>query len=242
MDALISAAAVLLGALIGLAGVQLTYRQNVKFAREQRRVERVQEMQSEAIPKLYMLLTVHKDEFEWVLNLPSRWTEETRKEITEAFWEGGDIRVRARLNQQVNEWEARAQTQVQAFVKQREEFEDYFALHGIWLPKSLSEAMEKLVQQYEEHGMKVREALKEWWGQKAWRASGGVPDNSQALEAFKEEIGRELDSYEAQVRETREWLRGDGRKLQQDLRSAAREVLAVEDYVRGVGGTVERRP
>src|SRR5215213_2232517 len=105
MDALISAAAGLLGALIGLAGALLVHKQTVEFAREQRRVERAQEMRAEVIPQLYKMLNAHKDEFEWVLNLPSRWTEETRKEITEAFREGGGIQVRVRWNQQVNRWE-----------------------------------------------------------------------------------------------------------------------------------------
>lgn len=232
MDALISAAGVLLGALIGLGGAQLAHNKSAKLARELRRVERTQEIQAEVIPKLFMLLKVHKDGFEWVLDAPSRWTDETRAEITEAFREGGGPRVRFHWNKRVSEWEAEEQVRYQAFHKKREEFDEYFGLNKIWLPEVLITATENLRQQYNKHGMKVQAVLKEWQVEEAWRALAGVPNNLQALESFKEELDRELDSYDAQVSETRAWFQGDRSKLENDLWDTARKVLkvvAVED-------------
>src|SRR5215211_8408241 len=85
LSALISPAAGLLGALIGFAGAQLATQRTVAQAREQRRFERAQEMRTEVLPRLLVLLERVEEQTAWALDLPGRGTEWIRDIMVEVL-------------------------------------------------------------------------------------------------------------------------------------------------------------
>ena len=222
LSALISAAAVLLGALIGFAGAQLATQRTVAQAREQRRFERAQEMRTEVIPRLFVLLERVEEQTAWALDLPGRGTEWIRDIMVEV--------LEGRLNEEeavAREEEALAplQKELNEFDRQMKELKEYFLLHRIWLPENLISDFESVMDGYDAHWPRVQKVVTEW-AVRGQRFMEAVPEDVKALDEF---LTQEKNFYEAGVREMRDWFEGDRLRREANIWSAARKVLAVED-------------
>jgi hypothetical protein len=142
LTALISAAAGLLGALIGFAGSQLANQRTVAQAQERRRFERAQEMQAEVIPKLFLRLKELSRRFAYVLDMGPHQVDEIAKEIKNPQDDSG-----------FESWWERMpyQRDIDEIDKKLDELNEYFDLNSIWLPKELSSAYAEPMQEYSQH-------------------------------------------------------------------------------------------
>jgi len=222
MSPIISAAAGLLGALIGYRGSQRTTQRNIDLAREQRRFERAQEMRAEVIPKLFVLLGHVEEQTAWALDLPSRGTEWLGP-IMREYFEGRLSEEQAEAREE--EALASLYREIDAFERQLKELKEYFLLHRIWLPEHLVSAFEEVMDGYDAHWPKVVKVVAEW----AVRGQSFMEALSRGREALDEFLNQEKDFYEAGICEMRDWFEGDRLKREEAMWSAARKVLAVEE-------------
>ena len=231
---LISASAVVAGALIGFGATFLTTKLTVAQSHEQRRIERAQEMRAEVIPRLFVLLHNQEEQLASALDLPGRATERMR-EATGEYLEGRLTDEQA--DAQLEEWLQGPQSQQAAHKAQAKELIEYFLLHRIWLPEGLASAFAELADEYDKHWMKVHRAVAEW----ADRGSRKFTDSAtgeekpldelapKELKVLDEFLNQEKEFYEAQIRETRDWFEGERLRREAAMWSAAREVLGVEE-------------
>jgi len=237
LSALISAAAGLLGALIGFAGAQLTHKRTVDLAREQRRFERAQEMRAEVIPRIFAMFHNVDEMFTSLLAVPRHDTNSFR-ELVEELLEG---LLEGRLNTEqvvapIKEVESSRKAQRDAFRKQMKELKDYWVLHQIWLPRDLRRSFGELIDMYTVEVMKEIRAMNNY----SIRTAGllelmdsEVEGDTKAFHELAAQLleaqNQALESFEAEVRETRAWLKGERIRREAAIQSAARKILAVED-------------
>jgi hypothetical protein len=182
LSALISGVAALVGALIGFLGAQRATKQTVDLTREQRRLERTQEMQAEVVPRFIAYLSNQKDALSFVLE--------------------HDTTQKVNLPEET-------QRQIQEFRRKVAEFTQYTRLHSIWLPDDLSREFTVLVEQYWHYAGILDEANRDWFNN---------PDK-----ADRDEV------RERRLQQVRDWFEGERRARETALRSAARDLLGVDE-------------
>jgi hypothetical protein len=181
--ALISSAAGLVGALIGLAGAQFTTRRTVAQAREQRRFERAQEIRAEVIPKFFLLLWGVRDAWVFILDITPTYYGIFKRIFTDSARELSELGLKPSgqgtelQNQQVDEvlekWEKRVDEKMQEYErlqenyfaqtdKRFEELNEYFNLNRIWLPEDLTKAMGEYMDTLHALISKYNEQLTQW--------------------------------------------------------------------------------
>jgi hypothetical protein len=221
-SALISAAALVVGGLLGFLAAERTTRRTVAQAREQRRFERAQELRAETIPRLFVLLARVEEHTAWLLDLPGRATEQMRETMGE-YLEGRLNKEQAEAREL--EWVQELDRELDAFNKQIMELKEFFLLHRIWLPDRLTVEFDKVMDGYDEHWPDLLRGVTNW-AVRGQRFAETIPEDKKAIDSF---LNQEKELYEASVRKMRNWFEGDRLRLEEKPWSIAREVLGVED-------------
>jgi hypothetical protein len=208
INAIISASAALLGALLGFAGSVRANRHALEVARVQRRYERVQDMRAEVLPKLYgYLQDIHDSQvgiLQRVLDevtlqvAPSKLSEEIHAQV-------------AMLDQSTKRWQI-------AYT--------YWRDYHLWIPGIdlkawyFLDGFERQHDTFKSHIERATEKLEE------------------LLEEQPEETATQVETsiLEIMVNAHREsatdylvWLHGEGYNLLDEFRVACVEILAIDE-------------
>jgi hypothetical protein len=210
LTALITASAGLLGALVGFAGSLIVSIRSARLGREQVRYARAYERRDEVIATLYGHL------FEFSQTLLERASSAINLKLPDAN-DLEEVLLGIRLFHASDQWGVSSRVM--------EDFKNYFAKNGVWIPDDVNITMTRLFDAIDERNVKLRnlaETLMEDVAKTKSRVSGEESPRVPAVVTAIKEF------YDV-ARETNDWLEGDFSQQDALLRKRIKKLLQVED-------------